>query len=253
MIDEDKTLQFYGYTSDQLKPQSNKFIIRLCDNCGIIDNVIFANYNKAKYPNLCKLCSQHTQQITLICKQCNKEYKVSPSKLISKFCSKKCHSKWKSENLINENNYNWKSKITLICQQCNKEYEVNPCHNNQKFCLLECKNKWQSINRQGDKNSAWKGGLTNQRYCNLFNNKFKEKIRQRYHRICYLCDKSEKDNNQKLSVHHVNYDKSCLCGATCEFIPLCGSCHTKTNHNRQYWEDMIMCYLYPNRYFMIDI
>lgn len=39
----------------------------------------------------------------------------------------------------------------------------------------------------------------------------------------------------------------------CEFVPLCVSCHSKTNHNRQYYEDLIMCYLYPNRYFMIDL
>lgn len=48
-------------------------------------------------------------------------------------------------------------------------------------------------------------------------------------------------NKRKLSVHHVNYDKNCLCDDNeCEFVPLCISCHTKTNHNREFYEKMIL-------------
>ena len=38
---------------------------------------------------------------------------------------------------------------------------------------------------------------------------------------------------------------------TCEFVPLCQSCHAKTNGNRQYWENLIMGYLYPERYLCV--
>ena len=107
--------------------------------------------------------------------------------------------------------------------------------------------------KQGINRNEFDGFLTDQKYCSLFNEEFREKIRERFHRICYLCGKTESDNNRKLSVHHVNYNKNCLCGSICEFVSLCQSCHSKTNGSRQLWEDLIMGYLYPERYFMIDL
>lgn len=118
--------------------------------------------------------------------------------------------------------------------------------------LLEYR-QHMSAKQQGIPYDEWEDYTSNSSYCPLFNVRFKEKIRIFYNRRCFLCNKTEDDNNRKLSVHHVNYDKNCLCGSPCEFIPLCNSCHSKTNHNRKYWEDLIMGYLYPLKYFMIDI
>ena len=105
----------------------------------------------------------------------------------------------------------------------------------------------------GDKHPNWKGGITNAPYCEKFNDSFKEKIRNLFNRLCFLCGMDEEENGQKLSVHHTNYDKDCLCNSNCEFVPLCTKCHGKTNYQRQYWEDLIMCYLYPDRITMIDL
>ena len=105
----------------------------------------------------------------------------------------------------------------------------------------------------GENAPNWKGGISFGKYCKLFNNSFKKSVRDNYHNTCFLCGKTKEEEGQNLSVHHVNYNKDCLCGSTCEFVPLCASCHSKTNHNREYWEDLIMHYLHPNRYFMTDI
>ena len=96
-------------------------------------------------------------------------------------------------------------------------------------------------NGQGAKNHMWKGGISFKPYCFKFNNSFKESIRNEFNRVCFLCGKSEIDNNQRLSVHHVNYDKNCLCNdSICSFVPLCVSCHSKTNNDRKYWENYLM-------------
>lgn len=108
-------------------------------------------------------------------------------------------------------------------------------------------------NGNGSNSNAWKGGLSFGKYCSLFNNKFKTQIRNGYNNRCFLCGKSKDENRRELDVHHVNYDKNCICGNLCEFVPLCHPCHSTTNGNRKYWEDLIMCYLYPERFFMIDI
>jgi len=108
-------------------------------------------------------------------------------------------------------------------------------------------------NGSGSDSNAWKGGLSFGKYCPLFNNKFKTQIRNDYNNRCFLCGKSKEENVRELDVHHVNYDKNCICGNLCEFVPLCHPCHSTTNGNRRYWEDLIMCYLYPERFFMINI
>lgn len=103
----------------------------------------------------------------------------------------------------------------------------------------------------GENHHSWKGGLSFEPYCPKFNNVFKELIRDKFNRECFLCGRSEfeiirtqKLNGKqayRLSVHHVDYNKDCLCDdIKCEFVPLCISCHAKTNHNREYYEKMII-------------
>lgn len=89
---------------------------------------------------------------------------------------------------------------------------------------------------------SWKGGISFEPYCSKFNNSFKESVRDKFDRRCFLCGAIE--NDRKLDVHHVNYDKSCLCSEVeCEFVPLCRSCHSKTNHSRDYYERLILAKL----------
>ena len=207
MIDEDRTMQLYGYYSTDLKPKSNKLIVKICDDCG--------------------------------------KYSISPKHIYSDLC-KSCIRK-------GENSPEWKGGlITKTCEICDKEFKSAQSQN-QKFCSVKCYGKWKSINQKGKNNVNWQGGITQNPYCKLFNESFKTKIRNKFNNKCFLCGKTKQDEGKNLAVHHVNYNKNCLCGSNCEFVPLCTSCHAKTNGNRQYWENLIMCYLYQNRYFMIDL
>lgn len=84
-------------------------------------------------------------------------------------------------------------------------------------------------------------------YCNLFNTEYKQHVRKTYDNGCFLCGKREQDNGRALDVHHVNYNKQCGCDKTkCICIPLCRSCHAKTNGNRDYWEKKIIELLQTN-------
>jgi hypothetical protein len=106
----------------------------------------------------------------------------------------------------------------------------------------------------GPNNPNWQGGISYGAYCYKFNEKFKEKIRWQYNRNCFLCSMDEEENGRRLSVHHVNHNKDCLCNGSCEFVPLCNKCHAITSgkYVKKYWEDLIMCHLYPDRITMID-
>jgi len=103
----------------------------------------------------------------------------------------------------------------------------------------------------GENSPAWKGGVSFEPYCPHFNEPFRESIREKFGRVCFLCPITEEEQINamrsrgkrpyKLSVHHVNYNKECLCDdSECEFIPLCLACHGKTNTNRENWESTIM-------------
>lgn len=61
MIDEDRTLQLYGYYSDELKPKSKKPVVAVCEECGVYRVV-----RRASYRELCRSCAtQNRPPITM--------------------------------------------------------------------------------------------------------------------------------------------------------------------------------------------
>lgn len=82
---------------------------------------------------------------------------------------------------------------------------------------------------------ALTGGVSFEPYCPRFNNEFKERVRAFFGYVCQLCGKPQ--GGEKLHIHHVNFDKMTCCNDVKPlFVPLCRSCHPKTNFNRGRWE-----------------
>ena len=109
-----------------------------------------------------------------------------------------------------------------------------------------------SIAQSGPNNPAWRGGISYEPYCPKFNGNLKKRIRYFFDNECIICGKSEKDNEQSLSCHHVEYNKQACCdGKLVQFAALCRICHNKTTHgDRERWENMlhiIICEIYNNR------
>ncbi len=89
-----------------------------------------------------------------------------------------------------------------------------------------------SMKIRGPKCGMWKGGISFGEYCPKFNNRLKEEIREAFGRRCFICGAPE--NGYKLHVHHCDYNKGQGCGKRWNLVPLCRSCHMKTNSNRHY-------------------
>lgn len=107
----------------------------------------------------------------------------------------------------------------------------------------------------GEKSHSWKGGISFEPYCPKFTSEFKERVRAFFGYRCVECGTPQ--NGYKLHVHHVNFNKETCCDNTIPlFVALCRSCHTATNHNREYWEqhftDMIIGYYGGKCYFTIE-
>lgn len=224
--------------------------VKVCERCG-------KEYEVIPSQNSSRFCSRkcygkwrsenirgdnhprYKGKIKKICEQCGLEFGVYPSWSGRRFCSEKCMGEWYSENAQRgENHPDYKPKIKMICELCGKEYEIDPYRiNSSRFCSRECMGRWYS----GENASNWNGGSSFEPYCPKFDEKFKESIREKFGRVCFLCPTTEEENGKKLSVHHINYNKDCLCDdSDCRFVPLCMRCHGKTNHDREHWENLIM-------------
>ena len=76
---------------------------------------------------------------------------------------------------------------------------------------------------------GWKGGISFEPYSIDWTETLKRVIRERDKYLCKVC------NLYGYCVHHIDYDKK-NCNLN-NLITLCNSCHTRTNHNRNYWKN----------------
>lgn len=84
--------------------------------------------------------------------------------------------------------------------------------------------------RTGSSHWWWKGGISYEPYGIEFNKNYKAFIKLRDGQRCFICN-----GIKLLCVHHINYNKKDNCNFN--LITLCNKCHSKTNNDRQLWED----------------
>ena len=206
-----------------------------CEICGTLFNVPFAEIKRGR-----KYCSEKCyiqskyKQVDVTCLNCGKEFEIPQCRLgRKKYCSNKCKYEAKHNHVERE------------CLTCGKKIKVIGSYilkGEGKYCTKKC----YGISQRGKGNPAWKGGITFGKYCSKFNDEFKERVRNFFGRKCMLCGKVEDD--RKLCVHHVTYDKKACCNdKIAMFIPLCTICHSKTNWKRKAWENTFFTYI--NLYF----
>lgn len=93
----------------------------------------------------------------------------------------------------------------------------------------------RSATRQGIPYDQWEAYATAQPYCPKFDEVCRESNRNKYGNICFLCGKPHAENVtntgkvRKLSVHHVDMQKSQGCGHDWKLVPLCMNCHGMTH------------------------
>jgi hypothetical protein len=79
----------------------------------------------------------------------------------------------------------------------------------------------------------WKGGISFQPYPKIFNNTLKRIIKQIDNYKCQLCGVAEEEHYEKLSIHHIDYNKE-NCNPN-NLITLCRGCNSKANYKREDW------------------
>ena len=183
------------------------------------------------------------------CVICEKEFELPPYDA-KRFtcCSPECSEKLRQSR---------RTGTYKKCLNCQKSVYI-PKHyiGRKKYCSLKCKlehfgkrpdiieklrkshlgkipgNKGKKYPQYSGANSPnWNGGSSFEPYGLEFNKELKAKIRARDNHECQLC--GLKENGKSHIPHHINYDKRD--NREENLILLCGSHHSQTNYNRQYW------------------
>ena len=127
-------------------------------------------------------------------------------------------------------------RTEIACPVCGKLFLIRDCYlkrSQKHFCSNECKSvgmsgsgnpfykkrhsdytkdHW-SISRKGENNHAWKGGISFEPYCPKFDNEFKERVRAFFGYTCQMCGHVWIEGEEKLAVHHVNYNEMVCCNS----------------------------------------
>ena len=104
-------------------------------------------------------------------------------------------------------------------------------------CPICKQTRGEWISKFGKEAPNWQNGKSFEPYPLGWNKTFKEQIRFRDGYKCQICGCPEVENNRKLAVHHIDYNKENL--APENLISLCNGCHSKTNGNRKYWTEFL--------------
>ena len=225
MIDEARTLEIFGYTSDELTKGSHKNIVAVCDCCGAIREVTPRSYRDLCHP--CALTKSNKNRAA------SPDYNVRSINDAATFTRFGHHAYDLSPNSA--------GMVVAVCVGCGKVRETpkqfyadlcHPCRNKSD------KNRQKvSAARQGMSYADWDGYATEQKYCYKFNEDCRERNRSKYGHRCFVCGKPQSDNttnagnDRKLSVHHYDLNKMQGCNDhEWKLVPLCTGFHT-TSHN----------------------
>lgn len=217
---------------------------RYCDSCGK-EFYVQPHLKKKNCSSECAHASTAKKLSTKIkvkCDYCDKEIERTPSRILNNkhnFCNGVCHGKWKSENLIGTNNPQYK-RIKRNCSNCGKAIDIIPSrdeHENiycDRTCMAEHYSKTEMFS--GENSPTWKGGKTtrNEYGANWLSRRREVRAREKY--TCDRCGKTEDENKEELSIHHIrnfkSFDHYQKANSLENLVGLCRECHTFVHSNK---------------------
>ena len=135
------------------------------------------------------------------------------------------HWKWNKES-VEKRKKEWKGKTWAKRTQFKKG--IIPWNRGKKMPnSMSAKMKIIASQRIGEKAANWIDGRSFLPYPSIFNRRLKESIKKRDGYKCRWCGVKEKNYFQKLSIHHLDYNKN-NCNLD-NLITLCRSCNAKAN------------------------
>lgn len=204
---------------------------RICKYCG----KLYKDTYRKKGKFCSRECCGKSRKISIkkTCPICSNSFEIKPSENREiNYCSRSCLAKHRFPGGETHPRY---KRIKRNCETCGGNYEIIESRlGDNRFCSRTCRAKSRLLNN----NPNWRGGIAFLPYGDTFNPDLREKIRRNYNFECQLCHKKQINCQRVLSIHHIDYDKN---NTSLEnLIPLCSSCHGKTNGQREYWKNYFL-------------
>jgi hypothetical protein len=217
MIDEYWTWVFYGYHSNDLKTQSNKPIVARCDGCCQYRVLTIQGYNE-----LCKLCASHARK-GIPRPPFSEEWKNN----ISTSAKGKKRTPFTDEHRHNMSIAAERRIRKPVSDEARRNISIA---GQKRPPMTDIAKQHHSAGAQKIHYEDWNGYAVQGQYCEKFDEACKERIREKYNRLCFVCDKNEENNGRRLDVHHVDMNKDQGCNRNeWKLVPLCKSCHGKAH------------------------
>lgn len=165
-------------------------------------------------------------RVTLACEVCGKQFSEKYAKKDStRFCSRECDAKWKSEAYCGEDNPFDYNQIQFACEWCGNSYfEPAHKHDSTRFCSQECMIEWRRRELSGESHPRWKGGKSSYRGPDWRRQRQTALKRDGFE--CQQCGESD----SQLVVHHIkpynDFDSHKEANKLHNLITFCESCHS---------------------------
>lgn len=200
----------------------NKVALR-CRHCGKEFEVVKSERERGTVH--CSLeCRYAASRIDRVCQQCGGSFTITKAdarKSPAVFCTRKC-----------KNAAQRKEPVERKCIACGIIFFVYPYVGRDtgrgKYCSNKCKNQDRSRRFSGPNSGMWRGGTSFEPYGLEWTAELKERIRDRDSHHCAICRLPAK------IVHHIDYCKTN--NSPENLVVVCGSCHGRTNNEREYWQ-----------------
>lgn len=136
------------------------------------------------------------------------------------YCSKQCHY----DAMRAGKSGNWRGgPIEHTCEICGEKFLTNPGRVDARFCSFECYYKIPP-----EQTANWQDGASFLPYCSKFTQEKREKIRNKYNRVCVVSGISALQNGSRLCVDHLDENKMQGCnGIKWRLAPLSRKAHSK--------------------------
>lgn len=211
-------------------------VLRVCETC---KDEFYATRGQIRHSGA-RFCSRQCRdranrnRFECTCEQCGKRFWNTKSKIDQgkgRFCSVSCFNIWRSLNDARGPESPFWKQTLRTCRVCGMQFFIKAYRSQGQedfYCSPKCWGKMHANELNGNHNPNWRGGLSFLPYSPGFNEQFRQKIRERDGHQCAICYLPAK------CVHHINYNKNDTRDDNC--LLLCRSCHSKTNHRRNYWK-----------------
>lgn len=252
MINDEQTLDMFGYESKDLSFGSAKKVIAICEECGKTRVIRFQSYH-----DLCHSCAMkkrtgknhqmfgkhHTEETKQKIRDNHADQSGENNGMYGKTGSD--HPCFGRKRTIEERKKISDSRTGIVFS---KEHLRNMSITQKgRHHTEESKQKIRlnMNNRVGENNPNWNGGTSFGEYCPKFNEVVKRNVREKYNNCDFISGlhSSICNGGKRLCVHHVDYNKMQGCdGHEWRLIPLSQSNHSRTSGKklRFFWNRLLI-------------